>query len=67
MAEKPPTAKALRALPAADLTAQRTALSQELWQHRLKAKDGSFQQTHRLGELRRQIARISTILREQTT
>lgn len=65
MAEKRSNAKTLRALPATDLAAQRTALRLELWHHRLKAKDGSLQQTHHLGALRRQIARISTILREQ--
>ncbi|MBI4342854.1 MAG: 50S ribosomal protein L29 [Candidatus Omnitrophica bacterium] len=64
MAEKRPTAKALRALPADDLTAQLGKLRQELWQHRLKARDGSLQQTHVLLAARRQIARVQTLLRE---
>ena len=65
MAERRPTAKTLRALPAADLAAQRDTLRRELWQHRLKAKDGSLQQMHHLGALRRQIARILTVQHEQ--
>ena len=65
MAEKRPNAQALRALPEADLETQTQALRQELWQLRLKTRDGSLQQTHVLPILRRQLARIQTILAEQ--
>ncbi len=67
MPEKSPRAKELRAMPAAELSTQLQSLRSELWQHRVKTKDGSLQQTHRLGQLRRQIARIQTIAREQRT
>ena len=65
MAEKYPGAKALRALPDADLTERLGGLRREQWQHRLKAKDGSLQQTHLLSALKRQIARLQTVLRER--
>lgn len=67
MAKTMPSAKDLRALPAEDLNAQLSKLSQELWQQRLKAKDGSLQQTHRLRLLRRQLARVQTTLRGRQT
>ena len=65
MAEKLPKVKDLRALPTTELQGQLQSLRQELWQHRLKAKDGSLQQTHQLRLVRRQIARVQTLLREQ--
>ena len=65
MAEKLPKVKELRALPTAELQGQLQSLRQELWQHHLKAKDGSLQQTHQLRFVRRQIARVQTLLREQ--
>ena len=52
----------LRALPDADLTAQLEKLRRDMWQNRLKAKDGSSLQTHQLLAFRRQIARIQTVL-----
>jgi len=55
----------LAAMPEADLRAQVEKLRQELWQARLKAKDGSLQQTHLLSARRRQIARVLTALRQQ--
>lgn len=64
MAEKRPTASALRGLPEADLTAQLAALRQELWQHRNKAGEGA-QQTHRASQVRRQVARVLTMLNER--
>ena len=66
MAEKPLDLKALRGLPADDLKTQLGKLRQELWHHRLKARDGSLQQTHLLRAARRQIARVQTVLRETT-
>ena len=65
MPENVPRAKELRGTPAAELSTQLQSLRKELWQQRVKTKDGSLQQTHRLGQLRRQIARIQTIVREQ--
>jgi large subunit ribosomal protein L29 len=65
MAETLPPAKELRALTEADLHGQLEKLRQELWSQRLKTTEGAQQQTHRLGQLRRQIARIQTILKEQ--
>ena len=64
MAAKRPKAKELRAMPAADLKQHIAQLRQELWQQRLKARDGSLQQTHQLSAARRQVARIQTVLRE---
>ena len=65
MAVKQPKAKELRTMPADDLRQQIAQLRQELWQQRLKARDGSLQQTHQLSAARRQVARIQTVLREQ--
>ena len=64
-AQKRVDMKALQALPAADLAAQRDALRQERWEHRMKLRDGSVRQTHRLGALRRQVARVLTAMNEQ--
>ena len=66
MDEKRPMIKELRALPPVELQAQLQTLRQELWQRRLKAKDGSLKQTHQLRFVRRQIARVQTLLREHT-
>ncbi|MBI3011218.1 MAG: 50S ribosomal protein L29 [Candidatus Omnitrophica bacterium] len=65
MAEKPPRAKDLRALSEADLKEQLAKLRRELWHHRVKAKEGSMQQTHLLPAVRRQIARCETVMRER--
>ena len=65
MAEKQPTAAGLRALPDADIKAQREQLQKELWHLRLKAKEGSLQQLHQLRTMRRQVARINTVLKER--
>ena len=65
MAEKRLSAKELRALPEADLREQAAKLRQELWQQRVKMKEGSIQQTHQGRAVRRQIARVLTIARQQ--
>ncbi len=65
MAEPRVSMHDLAAMPEADLRAQVEKLRQELWQARLKAKDGSLQQTHLLSARRRQIARVLTALRQQ--
>ena len=64
-AAKRPKAHELRGLPSADLRAQVQQLRQELWQQRLKVREGSLQQTHELRAARRQIARVATVLNEQ--
>ena len=56
--------QALRDMPVSDLQAQLAKLRQELWQNRLKARDGSLQQSHVLSQARRQIARVQTALRQ---
>jgi large subunit ribosomal protein L29 len=58
------TAKQLRELPEADLRSRADSLRQEMWQQRLKAKSGALQQVHRIGVLRRDIARIQTVIRQ---
>ena len=65
MAQKLPKAKDLRALPDSEIRTELEKLRLQLWQHRLKAKDGSLQQSHHLPLVRRQIARINTLLRER--
>ena len=65
MAQKLPKAKDLRALPDPEIRTELEKLRQERWKHRLKAKDGSLQQSHQMALMKRQIARIHTILRER--
>ena len=63
MAEKRLRAKELRALSAPDLQVKLQGLRQEIWQAKLKARDGALQQTHHMSAARREIARIMTVLR----
>ena len=65
MAEKRPSAKELRALPQTDLREQAAKLRQELWQQRVKTKEGAVQQMHHGRVIRRQIARVLTVMRAQ--
>ncbi len=65
MAKKAPTSKELRTQTQTDLAAQVEALRRDMWDRRQKTQDGSLQQTHHARILRRQIARIKTIQREQ--
>ncbi len=65
MAERLARVKDLRALPEADIQAQLVKLRQDIWQQRIKSHDGSLQQSHHISILKRQIARIHTVLREQ--
>ena len=65
MADTRPSAKELRALPETDLREQAAKLRQELWQQRVKIKEGAVQQTHQGRVIRRQIARVLTIARQQ--
>ena len=64
MAEKRPGTKELRGLPEADIRAQLAKLRQDLWQQRVKTREGALPQTHQLRLMRRQIARIQTVLAE---
>ena len=66
MAQKLPKTKDLRALPDPEIRTELERLRQELWQSRLKMKDGSLQQSHHMPLVKRQIARIHTVLRERT-
>ena len=52
-------------MPAGELQTQLQSLRQELWTQRVKAREGLLQQSHRVGLLRRQIARLSTVLNER--
>ncbi len=65
MAEKRPRAKELRALPDADILGQLDGLRRELWEHRLKLKEGAQQKSHQIRAMKRQIARVFTVLRER--
>ena len=64
MAEKLLTIQELRALPETDLRAQVAQLRHALWEHRQKVTAGALQHTHLLPAVRRQIARLETILSE---
>lgn len=61
MATKQPKIKELRAMTDADMQAQLDTLHQELWQSSLKAREGTLQQPHVLGQIKRQIARLHTL------
>lgn len=65
MATKRMSAKDLRAQSAQELRDQIVALRQDLWQQRMKAREGGLQQTHQLSAGRRHLARINTVLNEQ--
>lgn len=65
MTETLPRPQVLRASSAADLTLELEKLRKELWDARIKIKEGALAQTHRVPLLRRQIARIHTIMNEQ--
>ena len=58
--------KDLRGMSDADLQTQVTKLRQEIWHERVKLREGAAQQSHQIRRARRQIARILTILKEQT-
>ena len=57
----------LRAMSAVELTQKVTQTQRELDTLRLKAKQATLEQPHRIGQLRRDIARIQTLLREPQT
>ncbi len=53
----------LRGLSEEELNGQLQNLRRQLWDRRLKAKAGAFQQLHEFKALKRQIARVETVLR----
>ena len=65
MADKWPTSKELRGMNETDLRGGEQKLTDDLWHSRQKMEEGASQQTHRFGLIRRQIARIQTIMNEQ--
>lgn len=65
MADKLSDMKELRELSGTDIQEQLGKLRAELWQQRLKAREGALQQTHQMLHIRRQIARIQTVLSQQ--
>ena len=55
----------LRQLTPEELQARVAALRQEIWQDRGKMQAGALQQSHRIRQYRRQIARVMTIVKER--
>jgi len=58
--------KELQALGEGELNEQLQKLSQEMWQHKAKLRQGAETKTHRSQLLRNQMARIQTALRQRT-
>ena len=65
MADKWPTSKELREMAEPDLRTNLQKLTDDLWQSRQKTQEGALEQTDRFGKIRRQIARIHTVISEQ--
>lgn len=65
-AQESASLKDLRGMSAPDLQAQAVKLREEVWSTRLKLRDGSAQQSHHIRQSKRQIARILTVLKEQS-
>lgn len=65
MAERPPHARALRAMSDQELQERLTTMRRELWLNRMKARANALPQTHLLTLMRRQMARVQTVLRER--
>jgi large subunit ribosomal protein L29 len=55
----------LRDLPVAELTAKGRELRDQLWSARMKKATGQLENTALLRTLRRDIARVETLLREK--
>lgn len=55
----------LRALPAAELETRLEELEEELFNLRFQHATGQLENYRRLGEVKRDIARVSTIIRER--
>ena len=54
-----------RELTDAELNDRLSAAKEELFNLRFQAATGQMEKTHRVGEVRKDIARISTLLREK--
>ena len=57
-------AKEFRALPAAELRQRVAESKKELQTFRIKARQGALEQPHRVRQLRRDVARMLTVLQE---
>jgi large subunit ribosomal protein L29 len=55
----------LRALPRQELSAKGRELRDQLWNARMKKATGQLENTALLRSLRREIARVETVLREK--
>ncbi len=58
-------ASELRALPTDDLVSKSNELRGELFNVRVKHATGQLENTAKLGSLRRELARVETVLREK--
>ncbi|MBI3320463.1 MAG: 50S ribosomal protein L29 [Candidatus Omnitrophica bacterium] len=58
-------AKELRAVPAVELSQRLTEARKTLTLLRLKARQGALEQPHQIRQLRRDIARLLTVLTEE--
>ncbi len=56
----------LRGMPESELQQRLSESRQELATLRLKARQGATEQPHRIGQLRRDVARMLTVLHERT-
>ena len=56
----------VRALTADQLADQLVSLKKEQFNLRFPAATGQIEKTHRVGEIRKDIARIKTVLRDKT-
>jgi large subunit ribosomal protein L29 len=56
----------VRALTADQLADQLVSLKKEQFNLRFQAATGQIEKTHRVGEIRKDIARIKTVLRDKT-
>ena len=57
--------KDLRALSVPELRERGVKTAEELMKRRFRHKTGQLEQTHRLNELRKEIARVETVLEEK--
>ena len=57
----------LKALSEAELREKARSLAEELMKLRFRKASGQLQQTHRLDEIRRNLARVQTALKQKTS
>jgi large subunit ribosomal protein L29 len=58
--------KEINGLPLADLRAKAKTIAEELMKIRFRGATATVEQSHRLKELRRNLARIQTVMTRQT-